>query len=134
MYGNPISPIDRTAYVQDPSSSLLNSKSLIGDYVYVVDELEQIWIAYNCSHQHPKVLGSARSVLYAGEMRIEANGEITELNNLSGTFRCQSKQSLCCVASQLASIGFIVHGVFWFPPDGSTAPKRLVCGRSGVQA
>lgn len=75
---------------------------------------------------HPRVLGNAEPALYAGEISIDQIGSVDEVTNLSGSFRFQSKRSLCCVASGLIKLGFTVGDVIWYPADGS-APVKLTC-------
>ncbi len=70
-------------------------------------------------HLHPKILGLAQPVLYAGDLTI-MNGVITEVTNCSGTFQCDDRNGLRTVAIQLESLGFsLTRGaVRFFPSDG----------------
>ena len=100
---------------------------LAGRYVFVVDLLQEIYVAPDGHHMHPRVLGMVRDALYAGEIHIDRQGHVDEITNCSGTFQFGSKSSLCCVASHLRQIGFAVASVIWFPPDGVTDPVQLQC-------
>lgn len=64
-----------------------------GDYVYVQDLNEDVWVLLDGPHRHPKVLGLALPALYAGTLKV-AGDTIVELTNLSGTFRCDDDEGL----------------------------------------
>lgn len=57
-----------------------------GEYVFVQDANEEVWVLPNGPHYHPRKLGNATPVAAAGEMIVGHDGEILEINNLSGTF------------------------------------------------
>lgn len=57
-----------------------------GEYVFVQDANEVVWVLPNGPHYHPRILGNATAVAAAGEMIVGHDGEILEINNLSGTF------------------------------------------------
>ncbi len=126
MFGKLKAPIDRTPYPQSPDSRRLVVSESPGVYVFAVDANEEIHVVPDGLHVHPTILGLANPALYAGEIDIETPGIIGEVNNLSGTFQFRSKRSLLCVAGKLIAMGFSVSRVVWYPPDGATAPKRLV--------
>lgn len=126
MLGRPKKPLDTRPYARSPNSRPLTIHEVPGSYVYVVDLDEVIHIDIDAPHQHPKVLGSARSALYAGTLIIEANCHVPELTNASGTFQFQNRKSLCCVAQKLRDLGFTVGSVVWYPPDGSRV-RTLNC-------
>jgi hypothetical protein len=69
---------------------------------------------------HPKVRGGGQPASYAGDLTIE-NGAVTDLTNLSGTFRFKSQAGLRDVAKQLENQGLTIEpgAVRFFPPDGS---------------
>lgn len=127
MYGRPKHPLDRTPYPRSPDSRPLVSNEPPGRYAFVVDLLETICVVPDGPHVHPKVLGGGHEALYAGEVVIGPNGVVEEVTNLSGTFRFKSKRSLCCVATQLRRLRYVVANVTWYPPDGSTGPQVLQC-------
>ena len=69
-----------------PASEKLDSaRHAGGEYVYVVDETEAIFVVPDGPHRHPEVLGQGEGALYAGEIKLDPMGRVTELNNLSGT-------------------------------------------------
>jgi hypothetical protein len=127
MFGPSRSPRDSFRYAQDSSSRLLTVSETPGTYVYVVDTGDDVYVAPNDSHMHPKVLGQAEAVLYAEEILIESTGVVSEVNNLSGTFRFNSRSSLCCLASKLTDLGFSVEKVVWYLADGTSPPRQLSC-------
>ncbi len=90
-----------------------------GEYVFVQDLNEEIWILPDGPHRHPKVLGQALPALYAGTLRI-AGDTIVELTNLSGTFRCDDDEGLIEVAEWLLNRGwkFARDAIRFFPFDG----------------
>lgn len=71
-------------------------------------------------HLHAKVLGGARPAMYAGDLTIRS-GQVTDLTNLSGTFRFDEAEGLLAVADELTRLGFVVQAgaVRLFPLDGS---------------
>ena len=127
MFGSAKPPFDPTPYPQDPASRPIRIGESVGRYAFVVDTAGVVHIVPDAPHVHPKVLGLAREALYAGEIAIDRPGHVEELTNLSGTFQFRSKTSLCCVATVLRSLGFVVAEVVWYPPSGATGPVRLQC-------
>jgi hypothetical protein len=126
MYGSPKSPRDAFRYAKAVDSCQLAPSAPVGRYVFVVDVHDTIHVAPDGSHMHPQVLGNAEPALYAGEIIIDAPGNVEEVTNLSGTFRFKSQSSLCCVASGLRQLGFSVVDVVWYPPNGGN-PVLLAC-------
>jgi hypothetical protein len=90
-----------------------------GLYVYVQDEHGVVWALPDEGHMHPKVLGGARPAQYAGDLTIE-HGIITDVTNLSGTFRFTSRGGLRNVAAQLRKQGLSLApgAVRWFRKSG----------------
>jgi len=129
VFGKRKQPGDKSDHVlpQDPDSRTLTTAEVTGDYVYVVDEQDEVHVLPQRNHGHPVVLGSGLPGLYAGELSIDLPGSIGEVNNLSGSFRFRSKRSLCCLAERLRVLGFRVGELVWYPPDGSSRPARLSC-------
>lgn len=113
-------PLDRSKHRRDRRSHPLNVDTTDGTYVYVVASDGVIWVLTDHPHAHPKVLGSAQSAEYAGDLRISA-GRITELTNLSGTFQFDDAAGLRRVAETIRSLGIEVEfsAVRFFPSDGS---------------
>lgn len=126
MYGRPKSPRDTFSYLRSADSRPLAAGESGGRYVFVVDLDEVIHVAPDGLHTHPKVLGGARPALYAGELVIDPGGHVEELTNLSGTFRFNSRRSLCCVAAGVRRLGFSVGEVVWYPANGGV-PVVLTC-------
>lgn len=116
-------PRDSTPYEQDPRSRRLEPGTADGVYVFVLDENDVVHFLPDGPHLHPKILGNALPVKYAGDFRIEA-GRICELTNLSGTFLCDDLAGLSEVASiiRLVGIEIAAGGVRFFPPDGMQRP------------
>jgi hypothetical protein len=79
-------PLDAKRYRQSKSSSVFSDKAPDGSYVYVLDENKVLHVAPEGSHVHPKVLGGGKRANGAGGF-VVSNGEIVEIDNLSGTFR-----------------------------------------------
>ncbi len=127
MFGAARPPRDPVRYTRSIDSRSLQIGEQRGRYVYVVDLQETIHILEDHGHTHPFVLGGASDALYAGEILIDPAGCVTEVNNLSGTFRFDCKDSLCCVAGHLQQLGFTIDRVVWFPPDGSSRAITLAC-------
>ncbi len=118
---------DKTLYSRSNASRRLSITEHPRRYVYVVDVQATIHVAPDASHAHPTVLGFAQPALYAGEISIDRHSNVDAVTNCSGTFQFDSQQSLCCVAARLQQIGFTVDDVVWYPPAGSSGPKRLRC-------
>ncbi|MEK7782024.1 MAG: SBBP repeat-containing protein [Verrucomicrobiota bacterium] len=79
-------PLDRFPYPKHPTSRILGAGVEDGTYVFVQDVRGTVHVAQNGPHMHPQVLGNATPVASAGEITIQ-NGIVTEINNLSGTFK-----------------------------------------------
>ena len=112
--------LDPTPYPRDPRSQSLGRPTEDGDYVYVRDELGTVLVVPDGPHLHPKVLGDAKSAMYAGDLTIQG-GTVTDLTNLSGTFEFDDEEGLVAVAEQIRVQGLSVDAgaVRFFPPDGS---------------
>ncbi len=119
-------PLDPFPYAQDKHTCRIHHGLPDGLYVYVQDLNGDIWVAPDAAHQHPKVLGGAQAVLYAGDLTIE-QGHIADLTNLSGTFQYDSETGLLAVWAILVQQGWEIEtgGVRFFPADGGR-PQRLV--------
>lgn len=57
------------------------------EYVYVQNGNGIVHVVPQASHAHPKVLGGGKKAADAGEIIIDANGVVSEINNISGTFQ-----------------------------------------------
>lgn len=90
-----------------------------GEYVYVQDLNEDVWVLPDGPHRHPKVLGQGLPALYAGTLKVSGR-EIVELTNLSGTFRCDDDDGLTEVAERLLKSGWSLatDAIRFFPFDG----------------
>jgi hypothetical protein len=97
-------PLDQRSLSPDPLRREFSRNIEPGFYVYVLDCKGTVWIAPNGSHQHPRVLGRARPVAGAGEIQIGVDGEVTMINNESGTFQCH-KDSLMTVVGAIVRQG-----------------------------
>ena len=120
-------PLDRREYKRHRDSRPLARGAEAGDYVYVVDADQTLQLLPDGSHRHPLVLGGARPAFYAGTLRIDRNGKVIELTNLSGTFRFDEPAGLRMVAEMIERIGLRVAAdalVFW-PPDGKHPPLGI---------
>ena len=115
----PRNPQDRRKYPRHPDSSLATTGLVDGEFVYVQDLNEEIWVLPDGPHRHPKVLGQALPVLYAGTLKV-AGDTIVELTNLSRTFRCDDDEGLIEVAEWLLNRGWKLAGnaIRFFPFDG----------------
>ena len=113
-------PLDRFAYEQDPDSKPICAATPDGLYVYVQDEKGIVWVLPDGPHRHPQVLGHAWPAAYAGDLTV-AQGKITDVTNLSGTFQFDDEEGLRVVAEQLRKQGLELEpgAVRFFPPDGS---------------
>jgi hypothetical protein len=116
----PRNPQDRRKYSRHADSCVALPGLADGEYVYVQDLDEQIWVVPDGPHTHPKVLGQALPALYAGTLRVLDNA-IVELTNLSGTFRCDDDEGLIDVAEWLVQHGWRIadNAIRFFPFDGS---------------
>ncbi|MBL8826882.1 MAG: hypothetical protein JNM18_07825 [Planctomycetaceae bacterium] len=119
--GQPQLPLDPFPHVPDPRSRALALGVTDGNYVYVLALTGVLHVLPDGPHLHPKILGLAQPVLYAGDLRI-TNGKICDVTNLSGTFQFDDAQGLLEVARALEALGFVVEpaAVRFFPTDGST--------------
>lgn len=120
-------PQDSTPYPRDPRSHPIGSTTPPGNYVYVRDCHGIVYVLPDDPHMHPKVLGNGEPALYAGDLTLQDNAMVTELTNLSGTFRFNQKSGLLAVALVLREQGLSVAAgaIRWFPPDGSSKPIIL---------
>jgi hypothetical protein len=109
---------------QDPSSHELNPRiDAGGAFVYVVDTQDRVYVAADGPGKHPYVLGGGVPGLYAGEIRLNAAGEVIELNNCSGAFRFRRAEGLQCVARALMRQGVSIrsHALSFFDQAGKQA-------------
>jgi hypothetical protein len=115
----PRNPQDRRKYSRHADSCVALPGLADGEYVYVQDLEEQIWVVPDGPHRHPKVLGQALPALYAGTLRVLDNA-IVELTNLSGTFRCDDDEGMVDVAEWLMQHGWRIaeNAIRFFPFDG----------------
>jgi hypothetical protein len=91
----------------------------------VQDESGEIWVLPDEGHGHPKVLGEARPAMFAGDLTI-LHGTITDVTNLSGTFRCASRRGLRHVARTLRRHGLkLGKGALRFFPKNGGRPEIL---------
>ena len=122
----PFTPLDPKRYPRDPASAPLHRGSADGAYVYVQGLDGTIYILPDGPHQHSRVLGEARSAMYAGELRIQA-GTVVQLNNCSGTFEPDSVRGLRQVADVIESLGFKFEaGSVQFFHFHKVAPTRMI--------
>lgn len=113
-------PLDPTPYRQQRLSRQVSSDLADGNYVYVQSANDELWVLPDGPHRHPRILGNATPVKYAGDLRVD-RGTIIELTNLSGTFLCDDPEGLSEVAELFRQSGFqlAMSAVRFFPPDGS---------------
>lgn len=97
-------PRDPERYQRHQQSRVFSPALPAGVYVFVQDCDGVVWVAPDGFHMHPRVLGRARPVVAAGELTLDENGEVLVINNLSGTFRCDSD----CLFTAVG--GLIVQG------------------------
>lgn len=81
-------PKDLEKYKRHPDSVPFTAELKPGAYVFVQDVDGKVWVAPDGCHVHPSILGRARPVVSAGELTVENNGSVIDINNLSGTFQC----------------------------------------------
>jgi hypothetical protein len=93
-------PLDPFPYAKDPESQPVDGMLADGLYAYVQDEKGIVHAIPDGPHVHPKVLGGARSALYAGDFTV-ANHTVIDLTNLSGTFQFDDSQGLLAVADEI---------------------------------
>lgn len=113
-------PQDPTPYPQHKLSKKLSADLKDGNYVFVQSIENEIWILPDGPHRHPRILGNATAVKYAGDVRVE-NGTILDVTNLPGTFLCDDPDGLIEAAECFRQAGLILAAgaVRFFPPDGS---------------
>jgi hypothetical protein len=113
-------PLDPFPYPQDHQSRVADGTLADGLYAYVQDASGSIWVLPDQPHVHPKILGSAASAMYAGDLSIQG-GEVVDVTNLSGTFQCDDPAGLLAVVDRLRQQGVTVRAgaVRFFPADGS---------------
>ena len=113
-------PQDRTPYPRHADSRRATCLLPDGSYVYVQSPEGTVWILEDGPHRHPRVLGDGRSARYAGDFTVR-DGVVTDLTNLSGTFRPDDRAGLLAVADALeaASLTLRDGAVRFFPQDGS---------------
>lgn len=113
-------PLDPFPYAQDPRSRPADATLPDGLYAYVQDENGIVQAMPDGPHVHPKVLGGARSAIYAGDFTV-ANHTVADLTNLSGTFQFDDPGGLLAVADELRKQGLSIAplAVRFFPADGS---------------
>lgn len=113
-------PLDPTPYRQHRLSRRVSPDLTDGNYVYVQSEDDELWVLPDGPHRHPRILGYAKPVKYAGDLRVE-NGTIVDITNLSGTFLCDEPDGLIEAAELFRQSGLKLadSAVRFFPPDGS---------------
>jgi hypothetical protein len=74
-------------FPKDPRSKPVTGPLDPGEYVYVQDADGVVNVLPQGDHIHPKVLGGGQPAAAAGEIIVDANGVVTEINNISGTFQ-----------------------------------------------
>jgi hypothetical protein len=100
-------PGDLFPYARHPDSCRFHSGLPPAVYVYVLAEDEELWVLPDGPHQHPLILGGATPAAGAGELVLEENGRVVEVNNLSGTFQC-GPETLSWVIEAIQRQGGIV--------------------------
>ena len=115
----PRNPQDKRKYARHPDARVAMPGICDGEYVYVQNLDEEVWVLPDGPHRHPKVLGQSLPALYAGTLRVSA-GCVVELTNLSGTFRCDDDEGLVEVAEWLMKHGWNLseNAIRFFPFDG----------------
>lgn len=115
----PRNPLDRRRYSKEPRSTIADGGLPDGEYVFVQDVEQQVWVLPDGPHTHPRVLGNREPALYA-ETLCKVDRCVTELTNLSGTFRCDDEEGLLAVADWLEDNGLELEpgSVRFFPFDG----------------
>jgi hypothetical protein len=97
-------PLDIFPYAPDPRARAADPRLPDGLCAYVRDDLGIVRVVPDGPHVHPKILGLARPVMYAGDMTITA-GSVADVTNLSGTFQFDDEAGLLAVATQLEQQG-----------------------------
>ena len=116
-------PLDDRKYERDVRSRAITSQLPDGAYVFVRDVDGTVYVLPDGPHQHPKVLGSGKPALYAGDFSKRGN-IVTDLTNLSGTFQFDDATGLLSVATALEEIGLAIQ----------TGAVRLFSHTSGNRA
>ncbi|MEI8017093.1 MAG: hypothetical protein WCH39_02785 [Schlesneria sp.] len=113
-------PLDLTPYEADPESRPMTLGLADGSYVYVQDTEGTIHILPDGPHRHPRIIGSAKPVDYAGDLTI-VSGHVKDLTNLSGTYQFDDVCGLLKVAEAIQKLGFTLlpGAIRFFPIDGS---------------
>jgi RHS repeat-associated protein len=78
-----------------------------GTYVFVQDADGVVHVVPNGPHLHPGVLGGGQSAAAAGEIVINAEGVVTQINNISFTFQ-HDASVLAGVQAALEQVGLTV--------------------------
>lgn len=101
-------PLDDENYERDIRSRAITSLLPDGAYVFVRDIDGAVYVLPDGPHQHPKVLGSAKPAVYAGDF--SKRGQfVTDLTNLSGTFQFEDATGLLAVARVFEEIGLTIQ-------------------------
>ena len=121
-------PLDPTPLPPHPEVFEFNVLTSDGLYVYARSDFGRLLGLPDGPHRHPRIPGGGRSAMYAGDVEIEG-GQVVELTNLSGTFRCDSRSGLLDVAEAFCAVGLRVlpGAIRFFPSDGSP-PVTLSLG------
>jgi hypothetical protein len=119
-------PRDKTPYERCEETEIESTTTSDGNYVFVQALDGIVYLAPDRSHQHPKVLGGAVSVMYAGECYISKR-IVVQLTNLSGTFMPDEQEGLLRVAQQLIVQGlkFQVDSVRFYDQERTNSPTIL---------
>lgn len=81
-------PLDPARYRPLETRTIFSPTLPPGRYVYVQNVDGTVWVAPDGSHIHPRISGGVRPVVSAGELFLGEQGQVIEVNNLSGTFQC----------------------------------------------
>jgi hypothetical protein len=101
-------PLDDENYGRDIRSKAITSQLPDGAYVFVRDVDGTIYVLPDGPHQHPKVLGSGKPAVYAGDF--SKRGQfVTDLTTLSGTFQFEDATDLLAVAKAFEEIGLTIQ-------------------------
>lgn len=104
-------PLDPYSYRPVETREVFTPELAAGRYVYVQEVDGTVWVAPDGNHMHPKILGRARPVVGAGELKVGPLGEVLEVNNLSGTFRCHPRSLLTVVGGLVQQGGLVTADV-----------------------
>jgi hypothetical protein len=75
------------ALPKHPSSAPLSANTPPGNYVYAQDANGVVHVVPNGPGLHPTILGGGQPTAAAGEIIIDPDGVVTEINNISYTFQ-----------------------------------------------